>query len=130
MPQLVTCLSMVICETVIEDKRTNNKSLINTFNRLNASKFPCQTACIALVCALTGGHGKTPLEVELNYLGADIAPMAKLQGAVDFKSDPNQVIDLVLEFKGVPWEKPGKYEFVLLCDGQRVNSRCFLVQER
>ncbi len=102
-----TCLAILLCDYVIEDKATNNKSLIGIFNRIHASAFPCQHARLVIFLSLTDGRGRTPVEVFIENAD-DRTETFKAEGSVDFK-DPRQVVDLVFDLRGVKFDKPGAY---------------------
>ncbi|MHC5080710.1 MAG: DUF6941 family protein [Planctomycetota bacterium] len=102
-----SCLAIVLCDYVIEDKATNNKSLIGLFNRINATHFPCQHPRMVIFVTLTDGRGKTELEVFLEH-GETRKEIFKAGGKVDFK-DPNHVIDIVFDLRGVTFEAPGPF---------------------
>jgi mRNA interferase RelE/StbE len=50
-------LSLAICETVIEDKRTGNKTVVNIFDRISAPRFPLLFPRLTVFAALSGLHG-------------------------------------------------------------------------
>jgi hypothetical protein len=102
-----TCLAIVLCDYVIEDKATNNKSLIGLFNRVQAAKFPCSHPRMVIFITLTDGRGDTPVEVFLER-ASDHREIFKAQGRVEFR-EPNHVIDLVFDLRGVTFEEPGAY---------------------
>jgi len=121
-----SCLAIVLCDYVIEDKATNNKSLIGLFNRINASNFPCQHPRMVIFISLTDGRGKTDLEVFIEK-SEDRREIFKAEGKVDF-NDPNHVIDIVFDLRGVAFEEPGSF-FVGIrsSSGSLIGERLFHV---
>ena len=102
-----SCLAIVLCDYVIEDKATNNKSLIGLFNRIHAAKFPCQHPRMVIYISLTDGRGETPVEVFLER-SRDHKEIFRAQGKVEFR-EPNHVMDLVFDLRGITFEEPGAY---------------------
>ena len=102
-----SCLAIVLCDYVIEDKATNNKSLIGLFNRIHAAKFPCSHPRMVIYISITDGRGDTQVEVFLER-GRDRREVFKAQGKVEFR-EPNHVIDLVFDLRGVVFEEAGAY---------------------
>ena len=51
-------LSFIICDTVLEDKVTNKKSIIGIFNCINSKVFPIKHPSLNVFVSLTGGHGE------------------------------------------------------------------------
>jgi hypothetical protein len=102
-----SCLAIVLCDYVIEDKATNNKSLIGLFNRIHAAKFPCSHPRMVIYVSITDGRGNTALEVFLER-ARDRREVFKAHGQVEFR-EPNHVIDLVFDLRGVVFEESGAY---------------------
>ncbi len=50
-------LAMLLCDYLIMDAETRNKSLIGIFNTINAAKFPVRHDRMHVFVALTDGHG-------------------------------------------------------------------------
>ena len=50
-------LAMLLCDYLVMDAETRNKSLIGIFNRVNASRFPVRHDRMHVFIALTNGHG-------------------------------------------------------------------------
>ncbi|MHC4779911.1 MAG: DUF6941 family protein [Planctomycetota bacterium] len=121
-----SCLAIVLCDYVIEDKATNNKSLIGLFNRVNASAFPCQHPRMVIFISLTDGRGETTLEVFLER-AEDRAEVFKAEGKVDFK-DPNHVIDIVFDLRGVTFKGAGTHFVgIRTVEGRLLGERKFQV---
>ena len=122
-----TCISIVICSEVIEDKRTNNKTLVGLFNRIQTPQFPCQHLRMFVVASLTNGIGKWPITIRITSPSQN--EMMRLEGEVD-SNDPLAVMDIVLEIKGMVLQEAGVH-FVDLYVGKEVDQvyqRRFLVE--
>ena len=120
------CLAIVLCDYMIEDKATNNKSLIGLFNRVNATEFPCQHPRMVIFISLTDGRGDTTLEVFLER-AEDRTEIFKAEGKVDF-TDPNHVIDIVFDLRGVTFKEHGvHFVGIRTKDGRLLGERKFHV---
>ena len=51
-------LAMLLCDYLILDAETRNKSLIGIFHRIQALKFPVRHDRMHVFVALTDGHGE------------------------------------------------------------------------
>ena len=51
------CVALIICDDVIEDRRTGNKSLIGLFNGIGAGQLPAVHPRMYLVASVTSGSG-------------------------------------------------------------------------
>ena len=116
------CLAMLLCDYVIVDAETRNKSLIGIFNRINASKYPVRHDRMHVFVALTDGHGeyKASLKVK-NSRGEELL---SLGGDVKMK-DPLGVAELNFNIRGMVIPEPGRYFVEFWCNGEILVDRHF-----
>jgi hypothetical protein len=119
--------ALVICDSIIDDIGTRKKSLIGIFSVINAAVFPVQHPSMTVYASLTNGRGEVPVVLRCVRVEDDHEVLS-LAGAVRFP-DPNQVIDLVFNLKGVPFERPGLYTFELLSNEIPLLEKRFNVLE-
>jgi hypothetical protein len=119
-----TCVAIVICNEVIEDKWTNNKSLIGLFNSVSAQQLPAHHPRMFVMVSLTDGRGDWKVVIEI------ASPSGKkvfeAEGQMRF-DDPIAVHDLVVEVRGLPLPEEGEYYVGLTCGGRFLVSRRFTV---
>ena len=75
--------------------------------------------------ALTNGRGKYQTEVRFVNLEEN-KPIMGMTGELNFQN-PLQVFEMNLCWQRLNFEKPGDYEVEVLCDGNRVGARKFIV---
>ena len=103
------CLSIILCDQVIEDKRTHNKSFINCFNQIWTTEVPVFHPLMYIVVSLTECQGPQRLEVEIARDTAEGEhSILRMQGELN-APDPLEVVDLVLEVRGFPVQAFGKH---------------------
>ena len=125
------CMGIVLCDQVIEDKRTGKKSHIGIFNDIMVAKVPTAHPCMFLVLSLTNCRREHEVEIEISrddeHGGT---PVMQLRGRVQ-KRNPLHVMDLVFEMRGVPLPGVGKYtiEVIVLPERERVAQRAFFVRQ-
>jgi len=120
-------LAFLICDSIIDDRKTGKKTLVGIFNRIGTSAFPCTHPDMAVFVSLTDGRGT--YKAELNCLCSDTQePIMHGEGQVAFK-DPNSVVEIGFHLRGLTFPKAGMYEFEFLCNGVRVAERRFEVRE-
>jgi len=119
--------ALVICDLIIDDINTRKKSLVGIFSVIRAKSFPVQHPAMTVFASLTNGNGEVPVVLRCVRI-ADEHEVLSVAGAVRFP-DPNQVIDLVFNLNGVPFEQPGLYSFELLSDGNILLEKRFSVIE-
>ena len=52
-----TCIAIIICNEVIEDKRTNNKTLVSLFNGISTPSLPAAHPRLFVMASFTSGSG-------------------------------------------------------------------------
>jgi hypothetical protein len=118
-------LSINICDTIIRDETTKKVSLIGLFNAIKANTFPSTHPLFHVYVALTNGHGpyKTTLRI-VNIKDNEV--IINIDGDLNVDS-PLQVIELNIGLQGLRFKGPGKYSVQVLCGGEPIGSRDFMV---
>lgn len=118
-------LSINICDTIIRDEITKKVSLIGLFSVIHANTFPVVHPLCHVYVALTNGHGlyKTTLRIVSLDNGQLIFNM---DGDLNI-ANPLQVVELNIGLQGLRFDRPGKYSVEVVCDGDPVSSRVFMV---
>ncbi|RMG12536.1 MAG: hypothetical protein D6731_13605 [Planctomycetota bacterium] len=124
------CLALVLCDTVIEDVRTRNKSLVNMFNGILSPAVPVRHDKLCAFAAFTGGRGEVPISLRLCYDKEYERDLLTLGGLVRFPADnPHAVVDIVFEIRGFVFPRFGAYTFELSCKGRPLMTRRFAVTQ-
>ncbi len=124
------CLALVLCDTVIEDTRSHNKSLINMFNGVLTPAVPVRHDKMCAFAVFSGGRGRVPIALRLCYDKDYEVDLLKLGGTVQFpQNDPNAVVDIVFEIRGFVFPKFGHYTFELVTGGIPLMTRRFSVSK-
>lgn len=124
-----TALAFIICDSVIEDKATNKKSLIGLFNSIATKTFPCIHSVIHVFVGLTGGHGEYQGDLSCVKDNDESIKVLSLSGPIKF-NDPLAVVEINFEIRGVHFPEAGLYRFEFLCNSVPVISRKFQVMQR
>ena len=118
-------LSINICDTIIRDEITKKVSLIGLFNMIRASRFPFKHPQLHVHIALTNGHGN--YQAEVRFINTEQnKPIAGMRGELIFKS-PLQIVEMNLCWQNLNFGSAGEYYVEILCDGELIGSRKFLV---
>ncbi|MBF0479646.1 MAG: hypothetical protein HQL26_09200 [Candidatus Omnitrophica bacterium] len=120
-------LSMVICDSIIEDRLTGKKSLIGIFNNIQANAVPCVHPKLSVFIALTEGNGQYKAQLRCLKVG-DEKEIFSVNGEVYFK-DPSQIVELIFDFSGLNFPDYGDYRFDFLCEGRQVVGRRFIISD-
>jgi len=122
------CLSLVLCDQVIEDKRTNKKSLIGLFNRITVDQLPALHPRLFIIVSLCNGHATVPITVTLDSITRP-EPIFKMQKEVAF-NNPLAVCDLIFELVQTPFKHEGTYAASVYANDKLLLERRFAVQAR
>lgn len=117
---------MIICDRVITDAATHEKTLVSTFNQIFARAFPCVHPRMTIFVAVTNGRGPTEAEIKCVNESDENTPVFGMKGMVPF-SDPNHVVEMSFQFNNVPFPKPGLHCIEFFCDQELVLQSRFQV---
>ena len=120
-----TLLALALCEQVIEDARTGNKSLIAMFNRIHAMSFPAVHPQMCLFAAMTDGRGRSRVTFRV-VNAADDTELLSDTRPINFP-DPIGVADIVFNIRGLRFENPGHYAVELFAEDTLIARRRFTV---
>jgi hypothetical protein len=113
---------MLLCDYLIRDAETQNKSLIGIFNRILAQKYPVRHDRMHVFVALIDGHGN--YEARLRIRASSGKVIFTSGGALQMM-DPLAVAELNFQLRGLLIPEPGRYFVEFLCDGEILMDRTF-----
>lgn len=114
-------LSLILCDAIIEDKKTNKKSLIGMFSTVTTGKVPCVLGRFGVFISLTEGIGEYTCALRCIF-AEDNTLIGETKGKVCFK-DRREVVEVTLDVNGVTFPQYGDYRFDLYCEDSLVISR-------
>lgn len=119
------CVALIICNEIIEDRRTGNKTLVGLFNSILAPSLPANHARLFLLASLTSGTGSWNFAFRVTSpSGQEVMRM----GDVVRFEDPLLVHDLVIEVRNLPLTEADVYFVDLLLNDAHIAHRRFTVQ--
>lgn len=124
------CLAIILCESVVDDARTHNKSIQNTFNTIWAKSFPAEHDRFTVFVSLTGIHGRQDFKVRVAQITKDEPegkPLLDLGGKIK-SPDPWHVVDLTLDMRRILIPQAGDYEIRVCVAGDQVGVRRFMAR--
>jgi len=121
------CVAIVICNEIIEDKRTSNKTLVSLFNSVGVQALPATHPRLFLMASLT--NLREDLPVSFSIKSPSGREILRVNGAASSGSDPLTVVDLVVEVLGLTIGEEGEgVHFVdVLVGDALLGSRRFTV---
>jgi hypothetical protein len=120
-------LALIVCDMIIEDKLTNKKSLIGTFNNIAAPTFPCRHPKMCVFVSLTEGKGS--YAARLRIINEDTQQsVVDMRGNIQMQ-DINAVVELNFDLVGIVFPAPGLYSIEFYCDDALLMERRFNVSQ-
>lgn len=107
-------LALLVCDTIIEDRRTGKKTLVGLFNRVQTAALPMTCPAMSVFVSVTGARGEFPCEVVCRHSDGETTAF-RVQGKVKLK-DPRQVAELVFHLRGIRFTKAEMYWIHFLID--------------
>ena len=119
------CVAIVICNEIIEDKRTSNKTLVSLFNSIGVPNLPAAHPRLFLMASLTNLREELPISFSIKSpSGREIM---RVDGGASSGGDPLAVIDLVVEVLGLTIGEEGVHFVDVLTGDALLGSRRFNV---
>ncbi len=114
-------ISLIPCDTLIEDRISGKKSLVGIIGAIRVTKFPCVYPAFHLLVSLTSGNGSYPCTLELVSESKNEVIFSG-KGTLKFKN-PTQVVDLVFMLQRLNFNYPDTYWIKFLVDGETLMMR-------
>lgn len=120
-------IALIICDRVITDAQTNEKTLVGIFNNVWAPSFPAMHARLSIFVGVTSGRGtvKGAIQCVNESTGQRVFESS---GPISFK-DPCHIVEITFLLRNVLFVQPGMHNVSFFCDGELVFSRRFNVSQ-
>ena len=119
------CVAIVVCNEIIEDKRTSNKTLVSLFNSIAVPALPATHPRLFLMASLTNLREETAVSFSLKSPSGQ--ELLRINGMANSGGDPLAVIDLVVEVLGLVLGEEGVHFVDVLAGEGLLGSRRFTV---
>jgi hypothetical protein len=117
-------VATMLCNEVIEDVRSRNKSAIGIFNAVNTAVLPAVHPRMFVFVSVTNVKGFGEFSIVLRSPSGKA--LVDIQGQIE-QADPVAVYDLVVELLGVPLEEEGVHFVDVMHKGTILGGRRFTV---
>jgi hypothetical protein len=121
-------LGLIFCEKVIIEEGTRNATLVTTFTKVYADRFPSPPQHFVVYAVLTDGLGDATIELIITHLGTNETVYSRSLNTRF--TDRLAEFRLLLRFQDFSFPESGLYQFTLLVDGEWVTQRRLHVAER
>ncbi len=121
-------LTLLLCEKVIVDARTQQYSLVGLVSNVNATRFPVRSPSLCIYTEVTGGHGVTPMSVRIVDVDEKRDPVVKLDLEVNLE-DPLAVTQVVFGMPRLVFPEPGDYRLQAISGGTRLLEKRIILRE-
>jgi hypothetical protein len=120
------CVATLVCNEVIEDKRSGNKTVVGIFNAVGTSQLPATHPRMTVMASVTNAEREIPVQLLLR--GPEGKEMLKADAMVPARG-PGDVVDLLFELNNITFNEYGDYAFEVIHQGKVIGARKFLVIE-
>ncbi|MFA9477097.1 hypothetical protein ACERK3_02200 [Phycisphaerales bacterium AB-hyl4] len=120
------CISIVVCDAIYRDARTNNLVMAGAFNEIRATAFPACHPKMCVVFTVTNGRGKNEVALTVEHEESGVQ-IVEIRGPIVL-DNPLQIADFDIELRGVVFPKPGKYWIAVSANGELLAHRPILLK--
>jgi len=122
-----TLLAFLTCESVIHDAETQKKTLVGIFDRIMSSTVPLQVAGLGLYAKLVEGSGKYTFRIRMVNLKDESQVLdVSIPATWALTEAP---LELGVNFRGIPIQAFGTYEFQLYANDAYLGRAVFKVDK-
>jgi hypothetical protein len=124
------------CHAVLTDSKRHAYSLegvIYLIRPAEGDSFPILMSELTLFAVLSNGHGDYEFSVQIvtwDLAGTEVEVWQTSTVKLDLGKDPLTVHGWPIRLRKIGFEKPGLYEFRLICDGTILTQTEVLVRDR
>ncbi len=127
-PVAPVVLTLLLCEKVIVDARTQQYTLVGLVSNVNTTRFPVRSPSLCIFAEVTGGHGLTALTVRIVDVDEEREPVVKLDLDVNLE-DPLAVTQFVFGMPRLIFPEPGDYRLQAVSGGTRLLEKRVILRE-
>lgn len=118
------CVATLVCNEVIEDKRTGNKTVVGIFNAIGTTQLPATHPRMTVMASVT--NAEREISVRLVLRGPEGREMLSAEARVPARG-PGDVVDLLFELNNITFDELGDYIFELSWGPSVIGARRFMV---
>lgn len=118
------CKAILLCKDTIVEAETNHISVIGIVDMWSFVDFPDETPPFMVYVQLTNGLGRYAVSVHIYDLQSDESLGQAQVAEVDFP-DRQSKVHLFLQVAPLQLDHAGRYDLVVLADGQEVDRQQF-----
>jgi hypothetical protein len=117
-PVTPICKSFLLCRQVFQDEYTGEYLLLGPTNQIVAGQYPV-LADLSVFMHWTSAHGIYHLEFQVRDLEGTVVWRHRFEEVYE-ACDPLKPTLIKLLHLDIPWPHPGKYDVLMLANGEEV----------
>jgi uncharacterized protein DUF6941 len=118
------CVATIVCNEVIEDKRSGNKTVVGIFNAIGTTQLPATHPRMTVLASVTNADRE--IDVTLVLRGPEGKEMLRAEAKVPARG-PGDIVDLLFELNNLTFNEHGDYIFEVWYEGRTIGARRFMV---
>ncbi len=120
------CKAFVICERVLKDATTAQISAVNIVESLRLTSFPGQLPMVHCFLMMTEGIGDYIVDLQVHRVSDGQVVYDEHVGLIVFATRHQfRYLDVVAN--GLSIERPDRYDFVMLANGQEIQRQTLTI---
>jgi len=124
-PPIPVCRSIILCQGILQDQRTQTTSLIGLVGHIRGLQFPT-VGQFSIFSRWANGHGDYHIEAQLRDAEGNVAWKQAFPQPCAMP-DPLTPCDLSFHDLKVFIPGPGRYDLVLIANGEEVGRETLMV---
>lgn len=121
-------MALLLADRVVVEEKTRKKSIIGTFSRMNARRFPAVFPPWYIFAAVTNISGENPFTVKL-IRSSDEKVILPISGTIKAQ-DRRTVVEMVFAVGNAVFPGPGTYTLVFSVGDMPIGSRLLDIVDR
>lgn len=118
-------VSLLVCEQVIEDRKSGNMTLVSLFDTRRVLRFPSARISFSVFCALTDAEGAGTMTMRI-LSATDHEPVFQRAYPIRFPSRLT-IVRVHVRLNDVQFDSPGRYVVSLDVDREFIADAGFAV---
>lgn len=118
------CVATLVCNEVIEDKRSGNKTVVGIFNAIGAAQLPATHPRMTIMISVTNIEREIPVQLLLR--GPEGGEILKIDARVPGRN-PGDIVDLLFEVNNTTFNEFGDHTIEIVSEGKTIGARRFAV---
>lgn len=126
-PPTPVCHALVPCDMAIHDSETGKYTLVGVFGSVLGRQYPAVNPKVSVYFRLSGAHGRYLIKLQLKDPASGRYLLPDTPGLPMEVPEPGILVEQSLTVVNLAFPAAGRYELVLLANGEEVGQQAMWV---